>query len=297
MKRLLLSLLVFFIVSLGTTSPALAYDDAFQSGQERFDALQLGTTQKKGVGMWSLSPNLLPSVGATWFYNWQVSHADGRHIPMIWHGWSRDHWRDASPQNVQAIQRSKAPAVLGFNEPDLCGSGAAAQSCMSVNDAVGWWPAVVEAAGGSNYKRIGSPAVASNYNWLRDFMREVDSRRLRVDFIAAHIYPDNIGRDPDGAVRKVVDLVTRLHSDYGRPVWLTEVGICSWSGGGWVSEQAAWTFTTKLVAALDSLPFVERYAWFFETGGYGGCGQSGIWNGNGSLTKVGQAYGASSFGE
>ncbi len=227
---------------------------------------------KKGIGQWSFGGDKTPSAGASWYYNWGPYSKGGpaEHIPMIWG------WRDNNDGAFHALAASRAPAMLGVNEPDGNGMG---HSNVDVDGAIWLWKKMAQAAPG---KRMGSPAVASDYHWLSEFMRKVERK---PDFIAVHTYP-NIS-NPDHAVASVVQLLTILHNQYKLPVWLTEVGSPTWSGGNWTNGPE---FAAKLVYALERLAFVERYAWFFETGSYAGCETSGIWNGNGSLTDLGKAY-------
>ena len=74
---------------------------------------------------------------------------------------------------------------------------------------------------------LGSPAVASNAatpgSWLDQFMSQVQSRGLRVDFIALHWSGSNF--DTSTAVSQLQQYIQAVHTRYQLPIWLTQVSI------------------------------------------------------------------------
>ena len=74
---------------------------------------------------------------------------------------------------------------------------------------------------------LGSPAVASNAatpgSWLDQFMTQVQSRGLRVDFIALHWSGSNF--DTSTAVSQLQQYIQAVHTRYQLPIWLTQVSI------------------------------------------------------------------------
>ena len=76
---------------------------------------------------------------------------------------------------------------------------------------------------------LGSPAVASNAatpgSWLDQFMTQVQSRGLRVDFIALHWSGSNF--DTSTAVSQLQQYIQAVHTRYQLPIWLTQVSILS----------------------------------------------------------------------
>ena len=74
---------------------------------------------------------------------------------------------------------------------------------------------------------LGSPAVASNAatpgSWLDQFMSQVQSRGLRVDFIALHWSGSNF--DTSTAVSQLQQYIQAVHARYQLPIWLTQVSI------------------------------------------------------------------------
>ena len=84
---------------------------------------------------------------------------------------------------------------------------------------------------------LGSPAVASNAatpgSWLDQFMSQVQSRGLRVDFIALHWSGSNF--DTSTAVSQLQQYIQAVHTRYQLPIWLTQVSILctSWLQAGY----------------------------------------------------------------
>ncbi|MEY9927558.1 RNA polymerase sigma factor (sigma-70 family) [Catenulispora sp. GP43] len=243
------------------------------------------TGPKKGVAAWG-APALdtaLTASKASWYYDWspsridQLGHAGPEFVPMIWGA------KNADPATL-ATARSQGSTLLGFNEPDM-----GAQSNMTVEQALDLWPKL-QATG----LRLGSPAVATGAatpgGWLDRFMAGAAARGYRVDFITVHWYGSDFRTGP--AVDQLRSYLQAIHDRYHLPIWVTEYALISFSGGTQYpapNQQAA--FVTASAAMLDSLPYVERYAWF-------GLAASGAQTGtalfqNGSPTPMGVAYEAS----
>ncbi|MHC4481768.1 MAG: glycosyl hydrolase, partial [Planctomycetota bacterium] len=214
--------------------------------------------RKKGVGHWAtsskrhgLDPAVIDDLGCGWYYNWTPRRKPGEEevhaefVPMIWDETT------ATEEVLEQVRRGDHMALLGFNEPDSGG-----QADMSVEEAIELWPGLMETG-----LRLGSPGTTQGARWLDRFMAEAERRDLRVDFICLHWYGD-ITR-PD-AVEGLREYVTKYWKRYKRPIWLTE-----FSGGDWewcsrrpVTFEDNARFAREAVAMLESLPFVERYAWF-----------------------------------
>jgi len=211
---------------------------------------------KKGIGCCNptTTPEELSQLRLGWYYNWRplpkMDAAPGvEFVPMFWNG------QDASVENLAAVNESAATHVLGFNEPDLVG-----QSNMTPQECLDAWPQLMTLK-----QRLGSPAPASS-KWLDQFMPEAQRRGLRVDFVCLHRYPDI--SDP-GAADEVEGMIEDAHRKYGLPVWLTESGAADVTA--WHQKQIskptpemAEGYVKKLLAMLERLPFVERYAWFAD---------------------------------
>lgn len=213
-------------------------------------------SHRKGV---SLNPvdgasQALADSGASWYYNWAsssgaVAKPNGvEYVPMIW-----------GPGSVTDDElnhaRQEGTELLGFNEPD---SGT--QANMSPEQALDLWPRLQ-----STGLRLGAPAVSYGADvpggWLDRFMQGAQQRNLRVDFIPLHWYGSDFGPDAANQLRGYLQAV---HDRYHKPIWLTEYGLIDWSKGParYPSEQEQTDFIKSSTQMLNSLDFMERYAWF-----------------------------------
>ncbi|AZS86469.1 glycosyl hydrolase [Streptomyces griseoviridis] len=213
-------------------------------------------TARKGV---SLNPvdgaaQALADSGAGWYYNWAsssgaVAKPEGvEYVPML--------WGPGSVTDAELGAASKeGTELLGFNEPD---SGS--QSNMSPEQALDLWPQLEKTG-----LRLGAPAVASGADveggWLDRFMKGASDRGLRVDFIPLHWYGGDFG---PGATDQLRGYIQAVWDRYHKPVWLTEYALIDFSQPTprYPSEQEQTDFIKASTHMLNSLDFVERYAWF-----------------------------------
>jgi len=211
---------------------------------------------KKGLGSCNelTSPAELGQLGLGWYYNWRpfekIDPVPGvEFVPMFWSA------TDVTSETLAAVNASAAAEVLGFNEPDMEG-----QSNMTPEECLEAWPQLMTLK-----QRLGSPAPA-NWTWLEKFMPEAKRRGLRVDFVCVHRYPDISN---PGAVDEIEAMAEGAYRKYGLPVWLTECGaadVAAWHQPqlSKPTPEMARSFVKKLLAMLERLPFVERYAWFAD---------------------------------
>ena len=164
------------------------------------------------------------------------------------------------------------------------------QSNMTVAQALDLWPKL-QATG----LRLGSPAVAADAatpgGWLDQFMAGAAARGYRVDFITVHWYGSDFRPGP--AVDQLRSYLQAIHDRYHLPIWVTEYALISFSGGSQYpapDQQAA--FVTQSAAMLDSLPYLERYAWFGLAASSGSSTGTALFQ-NGAATPMGVAYEAS----
>ncbi|MDX8035394.1 sigma-70 family RNA polymerase sigma factor [Lentzea sp. BCCO 10_0856] len=241
----------------------------------------VAASAKKGVSTWNFNGvgKALTDVRAEWYYNWAV-HPDGiatppnvEFVPMIWGTKFTD---DAT------LARAKAngKVLLGFNEPDFPD-----QANMTPEQALDLWPKL--AATGL---RLGSPAVAHSGDkaggWLDRFMTGAAQRGLRVDFIAVHWYGSDFSEAAVGHLKNYLDAV---HRRYGKPMWLTEYSLIDFSSGSarYPTQAQLAAFARGSSAMMESLPYVERYAWFALPADKPG---TGLYAPGGTPNEAGAAY-------
>ena len=234
----------------------------------------------------SSDPARLSTLGATWSYNWSATTPPAdpslQWVPMVWGSGS------ITPQVLSSLRADKrtgeASYLLGFNEPD---SGS--QSNMTPQQAAALWPQL-ESTG----LILGSPAPAvPTDGWLAAFMKLARQRHLRVNFIALHYYQDFT--DP-GSVAALRAQLTAIHNEYHRPIWITEIGALDIRTFGErmlhpPTDARAILYMRQLFAMLNTLPFVQRYAWFTDNcWNDAACHYSSLFNGTGQLTGIGRTF-------
>jgi len=241
-------------------------------------------SRKKGIGLANKkqgsNAESMKLLNPAWHYNWgsnrpadEASNVD--YVPMVWGG------RMSESSMKPLIERNKsqgAKALLGFNEPD-----GKDQANMSVTEALDLWPLLMKSG-----FRLGSPAgVHPDREWMIEFMKGVEERKLRVDFICMHSYA---GLDVDGLVNRI-QKVSKL---FNRPVWLTEFAVADWSAKSreqnrYKPEQIL-EFMKKIFPRLENLDCLERHAWFTAHADSAALGSSALLDLNGKLTPLGEYY-------
>lgn len=219
----------------------------------------------------------LPKVDASWWYDWYVEPGAcraGEFIPMV----SGEDKNKRSAGDI-AWQRDRAASggyktILGFNEPNR------EKSSMTVGEAVNLWPTLTT----DPTMTIGSPATTNGTDgqqWFEDFMSQVDSKGLRVDFVALHWYGWNAG-SCEAEATALENYIKWAESISGsRPIWITEFGCLNQSN----PDMA--TVTEFLKGALNVFarhPRIVRYAWYpYET-------HHELVDSTGALTPVGKVF-------
>jgi hypothetical protein len=240
---------------------------------------------KKGVGTWYFENvnRAVIEVNVSWYYTWQPYTREIRQppgvefVPMIW---------DETFVNSEDLEVAKnsGSVLLGFNEPDKPD-----EANLTVEQALDLWPQLMAAG-----IRLGSPATASNPSlpgsWLESFIEEARARGYRVDFIAVHWYGENFRVDE--SVDALKNFLEAVYRKFRLPIWLTEYSLIRWTDPPvfptW-HQQAE--FAAKSVEMLETLPFLERYAWYSLPPGTGDINDStALSDKNGDLTPVGIAY-------
>lgn len=259
------------------------------TGSQAAIASNPSTHAKRGIASaryLSSDPAKLARLGARWSYDWSATpppHERGlQWVPMVWGSGSVT---ASSIATLTSAKRSgRARYLLGFNEPDN-----GDESNMAPSQAAALWPKLEKTG-----LRLGSPAPAvPSDGWLAKFMTIARRRHLSVNFIALHYYQDFTNPD---AVQQLRDQLIAIHREFHKPIWITEIGtmnIAAW-GSPMLhrpSDAAAINYMRKLFPMLDSLPFVQRYAWFTDNcWNDSGCRYGSLFNGSGHVTSVGRTF-------
>jgi hypothetical protein len=237
---------------------------------------------KRGLGMSVKNADWrekLRAVKASWFYSWSAVVPGGippgvEFVPMFFSRTSDDKIAEAAA----GFKQHRCSHLLGLNEPD-----AKEQGNLSVEEALDLWPKFMELG-----LPLGSPGcVHPDKEWMQAFMRGVEERSLRVDFVCVHSYG---GPSADALMRRL-EAVRDL---YQRPIWITEFGVGDWQAKtveeNRHSAARVQAFMQELLPRLDACDFVERYAWFPARPTSIPLGTSALFNPDGSLTRLGEIY-------
>lgn len=219
---------------------------------------------------------------AKWFYSWGPNRPedcpeDVDFTPMIWGKYNAR--RPALLERLASEHsRGEIKYLLGFNEPDQHD-----QSNISVKQALSLWPELMKTG-----LPLASPScVHPDRDWMKHFMREVDKRKLRVDYVCVHSYGGT-------NVNAFINRLEQVHEMYGRPIWITEFAVGDWTAKTVAehkhSTQKVATYMRKLLPKLEQLDFVKRYAWYSASTDSAPLGTSALFNDDGSLTKLGEIY-------
>ena len=235
----------------------------------------LGITTKPG-SQWR---EKLEQSNARWFYSWGSNAPETipdqiKFVPMVFGKPGKE-----LPASLGAtFKREGFKEILGFNEPDHKD-----QSDMTVEKALELWPSLMATG-----LRLGSPACAHpDSDWMKAFMKGVAEQHLRVDFVTVHSYG---GLSADALMNQLA----AVRELFGRPLWITEFGVGDWKAktraeNRYHPEQIV-KFMEEVLPRLDHCDFVERYAWFPAQPDNRALGPCALFNEDGSLTPVGQAY-------
>lgn len=242
-----------------------------------------GGSAKKGLGISGKSPDFdrrLKELNCKWFYNWTGAKPDDSprdcdFIPMIWK-------YSGNPQSVEKVaagaKKEDAKELLGFNEPDR-----SSQSNMTVEQALEAWPLLQKTG-----LRLGSPAcVHPDNDWMKEFMKGIKERNLKVDFICVHSYA---GPNANAFIERL----EAIHKLYDKPIWITEFAVGDWNAKSPAENRfkpdEILKFMKDVLPKLDRLDFVERYAWFPADHDSPALGTSALWDADGKLTRLGEYY-------
>jgi hypothetical protein len=214
----------------------------------------------------------------SWLYNWSpVATPDSSlsFIPMQWNHVNIDDL----PEKISA---SGARTLLGFNEPELD-----SQSNIPASLAAKEWIRVIEPLRKQGI-RVGSPGISSapdGVKWLKEFLTTIRQGGSDIDFYAIHWYGEGLG--------PFYDYIWSTHHYLGpdKPMWITEFACTNWNTTAPLAKDVVEEFCKESCKYLDTLDWVERYAWF---GAMKDCGTVGRWarmiGDDGQLTELGKWY-------
>lgn len=249
----------------------------------------MGMSTNTTVGVWWKN---IVNMKAHWFYTWGTfipndQMANMPHncefVPMFWNGAA------ATQANIDKLnvlyEEGKINYVLGFNEPDLTG-----EANMPVSEALTKWKFICDNLN-PGIKLI-SPATSypslSESSWMVQFMNGVAEQKLRVDYIAVHIYQPN-------TATLFIDPLKAVYERWGKKIWITEFGVRDDNTGGDPAKNRytpaqMLSFTQTLLPQIEEMEGVDRYAWFNSSPTMSGLWPCALIDANGLPTIVGDYY-------
>jgi hypothetical protein len=219
-----------------------------------------------------------PGSKVTWLYNWSPNPTPNcslQFIPMQWNHVDID-------KLGERVRATHAPAVLGFNEPEL-----GEQANMAVDGAAREWLRCIEPLRRAGV-RCGSPGISSapqGVGWLKAFLEAIRAGGGDIDFYALHWYGETLGQ--------FYDYIWSTHHQLGpdKPVWITEFAPTNWSVENPLAREHVENFVRDSCKYLDTLDWVERYAFFGAMRNTGTVGRWAAMLGpDGKLTELGRIY-------
>jgi sialate O-acetylesterase len=203
----------------------------------------------------------------SWIYRWNNSFnstLDWEYAPMAWgHSGAND-----AADIATYIGKYNSTHVMGFNEPDNCSgqSGQYGQLCQT-DVAVGYYKNLMKTG-----MRLVSPGCreegALANGWLKEFRDKATAQDIRIDAIAVHWYDwgSNPVANPNQTAEQIFarfqNYLTTVHNLHGLPIWITE-----FNANPARSNATNAAFMALALPYLETLDYVERYAWFpYETG-------------------------------
>jgi O-glycosyl hydrolase len=97
-----------------------------------------------------------------------------------------------------------------------------------------------------------SPATVAGPAWMTAFLKACNGQ-CKMDALALHWY----GVDPAQLTKYLQD----FHDQFNMPIWLTEVGCQSFTGGAQCNSGQVWALMNAL-KAFESTSWFETWCWF-----------------------------------
>ena len=243
---------------------------------DRIRKFRTKNREKKGLGVHSDVRNaaaLIDSFRTGWYYTWWLTDHPGataEFVPMVYGiaGNAGDMAKELKA--IDDLKPLKPRYVLGYNEPDLIPKDKNHQpigtkSRIAADDPT--WeakfagrlpPAAIRVSHASSYPNA----------WFKEFMPGQGEKFAQV---AIHIYVDVPQTfDLEKAVAAFdQQLATVKSAARGRPIWITEMGLATWSAAD--AAQVRFTprqeacFMAAVLPELDADGDVARYAWFSQS--------------------------------
>jgi len=246
-------------------------------------------TPKKGLC--EKNDGIVQLVDPDWYYNWAASVALGQSVtnrefvPMSW-----GHTGSYPAAITNYLAMTQATHLLSFNEPDYPDAQSGQWGNLYIVSTAVVYHTELQKAG----LRLGSPATCEENagrtnGWLTYFMQEAEAADIRVDYVAVHWYDwgnnpaVNTNPTPESVLSRLKSYLSNCYHLYHKPIWITE--FCA---NDYRPREIHDDFLKIAMPYLDSVGYVERYA-YYATGG-GSTTNYYFVDGSSNLTTTGYIY-------
>lgn len=166
----------------------------------------------------------MAALNATWCYEWGAPDPQNVDWECV-----AQHHHEGWPGIDEVGRNGTSCHALGNNEPD--NQADASEQYQTVGQVLEHWPEMMATG-----KRLGTPAMAGNRAWLKEFCDSIDARGWRCDFCAVHLYFDGNQWDWDWQVNDY------FNQSNQRPIWITEMNSgAEWTGWWGGDDRSAGT--------------------------------------------------------
>ena len=195
----------------------------------------------------------------SWHYLWSnngSSTLNKEYTPMAWGAGGTD-----SEDITKYKAMYKTTHILGFNEPDDCNGQSGQYSNLCIPDtAIMHYKNLMKTG-----LRMVSPACREQAwdAWLDSFNILAKENNIRIDVIGVHWYDWGVNpknspdADPNLIFGRFKNYLTKVYNHYQLPIWVTE-----FNANLNRTTSVNYEFMKLAIPYLDSLEYVERYAWF-----------------------------------
>lgn len=207
-------------------------------------------------------------LNSNWVYKWNNnlnSTLNWEYAPMSWTYTGAD---SAADINLY-VNKYNSTHVMGFNEPDDCNgqagqypTGPSSLKLCNPDIAVAYYKNLMKTG-----MRLVSPGCkeegALANGWLKQFITKAKAQDVRIDAIAVHWYDwgsnptVNINQTAEQIFVRFKNYITTVYTIHNLPIWITE-----FNANPARSNAVNAAFINLALPWLETLSYVERYAWF-----------------------------------
>ena len=201
-------------------------------------------------------------LNTTWVYKWNNTLNTTLNWEFAPMSWGYTNANDAADVALY-VGKYNSTHVMGFNEPDSCtGQSGQYGNLCDTDVAVGYYKNLMKTG-----MRLVSPGCreegAKDNQWLEQFITKATAQNVRIDAIAVHWYDwgSNPVATPTSTAAQIFSrfksYLASVYAVHGLPIWITEFNANPARSNATNAE-----FIALALPYLETLDYVERYAWF-----------------------------------